>query len=165
MLYSQCCLAVTTLILEHFRRPRKKCCALKDSPRVLDRLLALWSLSSVQLLSRVQLCNLMTAAGQADGGFWQNVVHWAREWQTTSVFLPWEPHEQYENGPSHICSKSSGKGRRVAEHLWSWRGYCSGRPHIGIFIIWVPLDDSNREGNGTPLQYSCLENPMDGGAW
>ena len=24
-------------------------------------------------------------------------------------------------------------------------------------VIW--------EGNGTPLQYSCLENPMDGGAW
>ena len=22
-----------------------------------------------------------------------------------------------------------------------------------------------REDNGTPLQYSCLENPMDGGAW
>ena len=21
------------------------------------------------------------------------------------------------------------------------------------------------EGNGTPLQYSCLESPMDGGAW
>ena len=21
------------------------------------------------------------------------------------------------------------------------------------------------EGNGTPLQYSCLEDPMDGGAW
>ena len=21
------------------------------------------------------------------------------------------------------------------------------------------------EGNGTPLQYSCLENPMDGGVW
>ena len=23
----------------------------------------------------------------------------------------------------------------------------------------------NGEGNGDPLQYSCLENPMDGGAW
>ena len=23
----------------------------------------------------------------------------------------------------------------------------------------------NGEGNGTPLQHSCLENPMDGGAW
>ena len=22
-----------------------------------------------------------------------------------------------------------------------------------------------REGNSNPLQYSCLENPMDGGAW
>ena len=26
-------------------------------------------------------------------------------------------------------------------------------------------DISSGEGNGTPLQYSCLENPMDGGAW
>ena len=24
------------------------------------------------------------------------MVHWRREWQTTSVFLPREPHEQYE---------------------------------------------------------------------
>ena len=24
---------------------------------------------------------------------------------------------------------------------------------------------SSGEGNGTPLQYSCLENPMDRGAW
>ena len=24
---------------------------------------------------------------------------------------------------------------------------------------------TNGEGNGTPLQYSCLEHPMDGGAW
>ena len=27
------------------------------------------------------------------------------------------------------------------------------------------LGRSPREGNGNPLQYSCLENPMDGGAW
>ena len=24
---------------------------------------------------------------------------------------------------------------------------------------------NDRESSGTPLQYSCLENPMDGGAW
>ena len=24
---------------------------------------------------------------------------------------------------------------------------------------------SSGEGNGNPLHYSCLENPMDGGAW
>ena len=28
----------------------------------------------------------------------------------------------------------------------------------------VPISLSG-EGNGTPLQYSCLENPMDGRAW
>jgi len=27
------------------------------------------------------------------------------------------------------------------------------------------LEIFSGEGNGTPLQYSCLENPMDGGAW
>ena len=27
------------------------------------------------------------------------------------------------------------------------------------------LGRSPGEGNGKPLQYSCLENPMDGGAW
>ena len=27
------------------------------------------------------------------------------------------------------------------------------------------LGRSLGEGNGNPLQYSCLENPMDGGAW
>ena len=29
----------------------------------------------------------------------------------------------------------------------------------------MKLEHFLREGNGTPLQYSCLENPMDGGAW
>ena len=27
------------------------------------------------------------------------------------------------------------------------------------------LSEKIGEGNGSPLQYSCLENPMDGGAW
>ena len=31
-----------------------------------------------------------------------------------------------------------------------------------IFNVTIP---GYREGNGTPLQYSCLANPMDGGAW
>ena len=57
-------------------------------------------------------------------------------------------------------------------------------PHnIGLAkkLVWVcPLDGAGKSKqtfltnpivtvltlpNGTPLQYSCLENPMDGGAW
>ena len=33
--------------------------------------------------------------------------------------------------------------------------------HFIIKLVLAPLGESN----GTPLQYSCLENPMDGGAW
>ena len=29
----------------------------------------------------------------------------------------------------------------------------------------MDLTEADGEGNGAPLQYSCLENPMDGGAW
>ena len=31
-------------------------------------------------------------------------------------------------------------------------------------LYWSPYEKFG-EGNGTPLQYSCLENPMEGGAW
>ena len=30
------------------------------------------------------------------GEFWQNVIHWRREWETTPVYLPWELHELYK---------------------------------------------------------------------
>ena len=33
------------------------------------------------------------------------------------------------------------------------------------FLNLTVLGTSNGKGNGKPLQYSCLENPMDGGAW
>ena len=34
-----------------------------------------------------------------------------------------------------------------------------------IYNIYNCLYNYIGEGNGTPLQYSCLENPMGGGAW
>ena len=34
-----------------------------------------------------------------------------------------------------------------------------------VWSYFFPLGLPVREGNGTPLQYSCLENPVDGGAW
>ena len=32
------------------------------------------------------------------------------------------------------------------------------------YIVVTTYYKFSGEGNGTPLQYSCLENPMDGGA-
>ena len=39
-----------------------------------------------------------------------------------------------------------------------WFLYC-------FFKIWLHIEHYFGEGNGTPLQYSCLKNPMDRGAW
>ena len=36
--------------------------------------------------------------------------------------------------------------------------------HTNFQIIGVPEEEAG-EGNGNPLQYSCLESPMDGEAW
>ena len=36
--------------------------------------------------------------------------------------------------------------------------------HFTLIHLASPKGN-NGEGNGTPLQYSCLENPMGGGAW
>ena len=35
--------------------------------------------------------------------------------------------------------------------------------YLSVFAVIYTFH--NGEGNGNPLQYSCLENPMDGGAW
>ena len=48
------------------------------------------------LSNSMKLWAMLCRATQDGGEFWQNVVHCRREWQTTSVFLPWGPHEQYE---------------------------------------------------------------------
>ena len=52
---------------------------------------------------------------------------------------------------------------------WIWiavtlelRGICRYRNISTLELGTAPQQDG--EGNGTPLQYSCLENPMDGGA-
>ena len=33
-----------------------------------------------------------------------------------------------------------------------------------MVLLYIPKGRSG-EGNGNPFQYSCLENPMDRGAW
>ena len=38
------------------------------------------------------------------------------------------------------------------------------RYHLSKFLIYVSVYCIGGEGNGRPLQYSCQENPMDGGA-
>ena len=47
--------------------------------------------------------------------------------------------------------------------LWGHSDWCEVILHCSFDLHFS--NDEQGEGNGTPLQYSCLENPMDGGAW
>ena len=67
------------------------------------------------------------------------------EWQPTPVFLPGES-----------------QGWRILEgcHLWGHtESDTTERLHFHFSFLCTG------EGNGNPLQCSCLENPRDGGAW
>ena len=63
-----------------------------------------------------------------------------------------------------LISTASYRKKCVASSCWCW--YLK---YVPIFLSSSSNVFSNNnhsgEGNGTPLQYSCLENPMDGGAW
>ena len=53
-------------------------------------------------------------------------------------------------------------------YIWDFPGGSDGK--VSAYNAGDPssIPGSGRspgEGNGNPLQYSCLENPMDGGAW
>ena len=121
-----------------------------------------------------------------------------RQWQPTPVFLPGESHGRRSLvGCSPWGLEESDKTERVHFHfslpcIGEGNGNplqcsCLGNPRdggawwaavYGVAHDWSDLaaivaageSRSHKppnywEGNGNPLQYSCLENPMDRGAW
>ena len=57
---------------------------------------------------------------------------------------------------------------RVCSLIWSCSGGSDGKAsayNVGDLGLIPGLGRSPEGGNGNPLQYSCLENPMDRGAW
>ena len=74
-----------------------------------------------------------------------SIICWRRQWHPTPVLLPGESH-----GWRRLvgCSPWGRKESDTTERLHS---------HFSLSCIG--------EGNGNPLQCSCLENPRDGGAW
>jgi len=72
-------------------------------------------------------------------------ICWRKQWHPTPVLLP---------------GKSHGQRSLVGCSLWGHEESDSTERHH--FLFWLSRIG---EGNGNPLQCSCLENPRDGGAW
>ena len=74
-----------------------------------------------------------------------SVIYWRRQWHPTPVLLP---------GKSH--------GRKSLVGCSPWGREESDMTERLLFHFSL---SSIGEGNGNPLQCSCLENPRDSGAW
>ena len=72
-------------------------------------------------------------------------IHRRRQWQATPVLLPRKSH-----------------GWRSLVGCSPWGRYNSATTERLYFHFSL---SRNEEGNGNPLQCSCLENPRDGRAW
>ena len=80
---------------------------------------------------------------------WQRMLklphNCTHEWQSTPVLLAWKIPWTEEPG------RLQSMGSRRVRHDWA--------TSLSLFTSCI------REGNGNPLQCSCLENPRDEGAW
>ena len=87
---------------------------------------------------------------------------------TTQKFKT-EVYRCSENFRRYTVSKETGTINFSCYHSMSWLLLVFPPiSSIAVQIIplnWISLVLSFREGNGTPLQYSCQEHPMDRGAW
>ena len=120
------------------------CCLIKiyvfipwETRHVLNRRCRKWFFDEVGVLTSCRL-------NQAQHPCYQKII-WRRQWQATPVLVP---------GKSH--------GWRSLVGCSPWGRYESDAAERLLFHFSL---SRNGEGNGNPLQCSCLENPRDGGAW
>ena len=93
---------------------------------------------------------------------WVGKIPWRRGWLPTPVFWPGEFHGLY-----------SSRGRKeldTTEIFTHWASSVAPMVKNPPSMKETPIqswgqEDSPGAGNDTSLQYSCLENPMDRGAW
>ena len=114
-------------------------CSCLENPRDSG---AWWAAIYGVAQSRTRLKRLSSSSSSR---VWVRKIPWRRQWQHTPVFLP---------------RKSYGWKSLVGCSPWGLEELdTTERLHFHFSLSCIG------EGNGHPLQCSCLENPGDGGAW
>ena len=98
-------------------------------------------------------------------------MYWRRKWHPTPVFLPGESQGQrsllgcYLWGRTESDTTDTIQQQQQQQQLPLNEFYFFKKGFQCYAEIFSLLYPSSFEGNGNPLQYSCLENSKDGGAW
>ena len=87
------------------------------------------------------------------------------------IFPTWGVHVHLSPLVGHLCGHRHCGWEQLGEVDASWE---NGASLMAQMVKNLPAiqetqvrgsERSPGEGNGTPIQYACLENPMDGGVW
>ena len=108
-------------------------------------------------------------------GFLIRKILWRRKMAThSSIFARRTPWTEKPGGLQSMESQSQtwvnmyACMHTICTHLWGFPGGSDGKEFAcnagDLDLIPVSVRSSG-EGNGNPLQYFCLEKPMDRGAW
>ena len=95
---------------------------------------------------------MVRATGRQLSSFIQNQTHSYHIIQQSCSLVFTQRNWKHEQKPAHRCLQ------QLLPYLEATKMSFSGC--VGKLF---PLPSCSGEGNGNPLQYSCLENPMDGG--
>ena len=102
---------------------------------------------------------------------WVGKIPWRRAWQPTPVFLPGESPGHRSLVGCRLWGYTESDMTEVTWQQHQQQGFPGGSDirqsacnvgNPGSISGWRRAPG---EGNGYPLQYSCLENSMDRGAW
>ena len=107
------------------------------------------SITSMAMINQLCLCDEVFLKPQKDGVWGDsrlvNTCRFRERWQPTPILLPGKSHGQRSLVG---CSPWGREELDTTERL-----------HFHFSLLCIG------EGNGNPLQCSCLENPRDRGAW
>ena len=115
--------------------------------------------------SHLTLCNPMQCSppgSSVHGIFRARILEWPMKGYSNLLFDHWS---------LFLWKKRLRKKKKKGQRFCYSMGFPGGSEvkvsasNAGDLGSIPRLGRSPGEGNGNPLQYSCLENPMDGGAW
>ena len=107
------------------------------------------------LTTNLLLYYIITASKQKSVSIWKDKCQiWGNKWPTIPVYLGLRAGS-WDTELSVLQLESTGQTRTHWHPFWKSHLY-----EISHYLEWP-----DGERNGTPLQYSCLENTMGGGAW
>ena len=96
--------------------------------------------------------------------FWQNVIHWRREWQTTPVYLLWEPHKLFKRTKRYDTKDETLRSEGV-QYATGEEQRTTNRPKKNEAAVPKQKWHSIVDGSGDEAKIQCCKEQYCIGTW